>query len=206
MNSTEMVKNMNNICTNRALSLVCIVVALSSGTASASLIQNGSFESPQTSDGIYPGLTPDHWIGGAYLFSGNTWPGFWPAPQNGNQYEDFGYTPYLLSQSFNVSAPGQYLLTWYDNAAAGYFHQYSVSVTGNSPVSFSGTGSAATWASRSLFLTLAAGSNTLTFVAGVGSDSLVDNVSLVAVPEPSTYLAGIGALGMLSLFGLRNRE
>jgi hypothetical protein len=45
-------------------------------------------------------------------------------------------------------------------------------------------------------------------VSGIGYDNTVylDNVSLTAVPEPSTYLAGLSALGMLGLFGWRNRK
>ena len=34
----------------------------------------------------------------------------------------------------------------------------------------------------------------------------VFTVNLTAVPEPSTYLAGLSALGMLGLFGWRNRK
>ncbi len=39
-------------------------------------------------------------------------------------------------------------------------------------------------------------------------DFMVDNISIsmIAVPEPSTYLAGLSALGMLGLFGWRNRK
>lgn len=32
------------------------------------------------------------------------------------------------------------------------------------------------------------------------------SVNVNVVPEPSTYLAGLGALGMLGLFGWRNRR
>ena len=34
----------------------------------------------------------------------------------------------------------------------------------------------------------------------------VDEMTFSAVPEPSTYLAGLSALGMLGLFGWRNRK
>ncbi len=40
-------------------------------------------------------------------------------------------------------------------------------------------------------------------------DAMLDNVEVngpVPVPEPSTYLAGLSALGMLGLFGWRNRK
>lgn len=61
-------------------------------------------------------------------------------------------------------------------------------------------------------------------VPGVTSSSTLDTVSIgfgttgsgyitasrspsvAAVPEPSAYLAGLGALGMLSMFGWRNRK
>jgi len=32
------------------------------------------------------------------------------------------------------------------------------------------------------------------------------SLSYTAVPEPSTYLAGLGALGMLGIFGWKNRK
>jgi hypothetical protein len=42
---------------------------------------------------------------------------------------------------------------------------------------------------------------------GYGNNGiLLANFSVYAVPEPSTYLAGLSAFGMLGLFGWRNRK
>jgi hypothetical protein len=42
---------------------------------------------------------------------------------------------------------------------------------------------------------------------GTDNDFVVDNISMVqVVPEPSTYLAGLSAIGMLGFFGWRNRK
>ena len=69
---------------------------------------------------------------------------------------------------------------------------------------FSGVGNT-TWTERSLSLTLTSGIKTLTF-SGTGSyDTLLDNVHLAAVPEPSTCFAGLTALGALGMLMRRNR-
>ena len=52
-------------------------------------------------------------------------------------------------------------------------------------------------------------STTLSFMELANTDnnaSWIDNVRVTAVPEPSTYLAGLSALGILGWFGRRNRR
>jgi hypothetical protein len=180
------------------------VLALYPLSASAqNLILNGSFEDPVVApDSINLGVTPTGWTGGAFLFNGS--PAGWPAPQDGNQYEDIGFAPlWSLSQTFMVTNPGQYLLTWYDNGSSGY--SVDVTVTGNPTQSFGGTAGVWAWSAHALEVTLAAGENTLTFSGNspsVHADALIDDVRLTSVPEPAT--GGLAAgLGLLALAGWR---
>ncbi len=52
-----------------------------------------------------------------------------------------------------------------------------------------------------IFFAASSGSVTHTYTFDV-----LANFQLSLVPEPSTYLAGVGALGMLGMFGWRNRK
>jgi hypothetical protein len=177
--------------------------------AQANLLLNGSFEAPvQLADGIYFGITPTDWSGGAVLFRGEPSPGSWPSPQHGEQFEDIGFTGYSLSQSFDLTDAGAYTLTWYDNAALGVGHSYSVEMDGDSKGTFADVGSSA-WKPRSISLTLSAGSHTLVFAGGAGFDTLLDNVSLDAagvgsVPDSGGSFMLLGsAIASLSLFRRR---
>lgn len=175
-------------------------LALCQLTATAqNLIQNGSFEDPVVPpDSINLGVTPTGWTGGAFLFNGS--PAGWPAPQDGNQYEDIGFAPpWSLSQTITVANPGEYLLTWYDNGSSGY--SVDVAVTGNPTQSFGGTAGLGAWSAHAMQVTLAAGENTLTFSGNspsVHADALIDDVRLTSVPEPATcgLAAGLGLLGL----------
>ena len=48
--------------------------------------------------------------------------------------------------------------------------------------------------------------SSLTFTINPDENWHAFNIGVGAVPEPSTYLAGLGALGMLGMFGWRNRK
>jgi hypothetical protein len=184
--------------------LLTLATALAGFSANAAnnLIYNGSFESP-TVNNVYSYITPTDWTGGTLLFN-TVGDGFWPAPQDGNQYEDIGFTGYpALTQVVNVPKTGSYSLTWYDNEAVGYSHSYDVLINGNTVATGSGIGSL-TWQSQSLLLNLSAGPNTLSFQGAAGSDTLIDNVSLTSVPEPPTIIAGAMLLLPFGLSTLRN--
>jgi hypothetical protein len=140
-------------------------------------------------------------------------PGGWPNAQDGNQYvaiasSIFPPTPGFstLSQIFNISVAGDYVLGWYDNAFSGVGGTpYSVSIVPNGlglPVSqtISFPLGASSWGSHSLSTTLAAGNYTLIFKAdatGVGR-TLLDNVSLDAAASTSVPETGSTA-GLLGL-------
>lgn len=178
--------------------------------AHANLLQNGSFESTDpelTLGGEYAAIQTD-WTGGALLFRGTL--GGFPSPQDGANLLNIGHSDvYALSQTFNLAASGSYILSWYDNAGIDYSHGYSLVIDASPQGTYSGTGTTA-WTSRSLGLTLSAGSHTLSFVGGLTFfDTLLDNVGLVADTTPSVPDAGssLGFLGTaLAGVGLLRRE
>ncbi len=64
------------------------------------------------------------------------------------------------------------------------------------------------WSPFSFTFVATATSETIWFSAeygGTDNDYAIDNLSLAAVPEPTTILAGLGALGMLGLGACRRR-
>jgi hypothetical protein len=83
------------------------------------------------------------------------------------------------------------------NGAVGYYtYRTTFSLSGFAPFAIS-TG-------------FTSGLNTLDFVVNNGGGPTALRVEMTgtatAVPEPSTYFAGMSALGMLCLFGKRNRK
>jgi hypothetical protein len=173
--------------------LVAAITMAASTPAFSSLIGNGSFESPPLAGGAVQQVAPAGW----------TWTGtpgflFAEAPpgsaQDGRQFVDIGNTAaFGLQQSFSVDAPGDYFLTWFDNAAA--FNQvapYRVTLGGGivDEQFDANEGVDAAWTGRSLLVSLAAGSYTLTFAPVdvpfplPAQDRYIDNVALTAVPLP----------------------
>jgi hypothetical protein len=191
--------------------------------AYASFISNGSFEADSVPAGGYSSITPQGWTkAGSVIPLVYHWlnPGGWPMPAAGNQYVDIGNIPSAnapISQSFTVGTAGAYNLTWFDNTFIGYGSSYAVFVLDSSSgtiatstFSFSGTTS---WNARLLSMTLGSGSYTLKFApsGNPNVDTLLDNVSLdaVAVPEPTTMIAGVLLLlpfGVSTLRALRQRR
>jgi len=173
--------------------------------ARANLLSNGSFESPVVSaNNVTLGILPTGWTQAGTslpgIFNGNV--SGWPSPQNGNQFVDIGNAGInaAISQGFTVITSGSYQLTWFDNTGTGLAAAYKVELLNSSSVvvataseSLTGT---SLWNSRSLTGTLGIGNYTLKFTPTADRDhlfdSLLDNVSLsAAVPEPSTYIAGM---------------
>jgi hypothetical protein len=160
----------------------------------ASILQNGSFESPVIPANTYQPGTPTSWRwSGAtgYIDSGSPIDpptgGRLPSPQDGQQYVDIGNVgSYVLSQNFSITEAAPYRLAWYDSA---YYpadtSPYSVSVTNSSlqtvtSQSFNGA-HGGNWVARELWLNLGPGTYTLTFTAQGhfnGYDTYLDNVSL----------------------------
>jgi hypothetical protein len=185
--------------------VVAVVFASLSGALGQNLISNGSFEQPAFSTpNTFVYALPTDWIQNAdanslpAIFRG-TYPG-WPSPEEGSQFLDIGNTAGNsagVHQTFTVMVAGTYELTWFDNAAIGNPHTYSVSL-GGTTVDVAGEVGSSVWTEHELPVTLS-GSATLTFspIPG-GVDTLLDNVSVTAIPEPATY-AWAGAIGLLGL-------
>jgi hypothetical protein len=182
------------------------------GSVSAqNLITDGSFEKtpvgPISSGSSYP-CAASGWTGGNSVWNW-TVNNFWPAAEDGSQYEDIGWSGTVgLSQTFNVATPGEYVLSWYSDGAAGNQYTYNVSITGNSlPPSYTERGSY-TWIHHSVDVTLGPGQNGLTFTALTTyyqwCDALIDNVSLDPVPDGSAT-AGLLGLALAGLAWLRRR-
>ncbi len=170
-----------------SLLLACtMAITGATNSAKASLILNGSFESHVLpGDGFYQYQSPTFWGGASYFVRGSNMG--WPSPQDGNQFE-IVTGGYVLQQQINVPTSGSYILTWWDNGYVGQAYSMGVSL-GSAHYDFSGNGSA-DWNARSITVNLSAGFNTVAFFGG--GNAAIDNVSLeaVAVPEPSTYIAG----------------
>jgi hypothetical protein len=196
----------------RLLLCACGAAALMtiSVRARADLLQNGSFESPAIPANSKASITPDSWywtgsVGAGWVFNDPVYISTLPLAEDGSQYVDIGFNGiWTLSQSFTVSSPGAYDLTWYDNTAINPPGPslYGVKIRDDlAQIIVNQTFDAAhagAWQQVELPLTLSSGTYTLTFSGNSsGYDSLIDNVSLTSVPEPSSLaLLGV-AVGAL---------
>lgn len=194
-------------------------------TANANLLSNGSFESPDLGAGAhYSVAAPTSWTGtaplGYAIFNtiGGGLSSILPVAQDGNQYLSTGSR--TVTQGFIIGTAGDFLLTWYDNSTVQLGNNnesYGVRVidSASSDVAnqvFTITRPAdGVWFQRSINLTGLAAGNYSLIIGAATSATYFDNVVLdaVAVPEPSTYLAGaLLALvcGVLGVRSLRSRK
>ncbi len=202
-------------------------VALGAHAASANLVANGGLDG-SAGDFVYNGVAPSiasampwfgstpgtvqNWDGSFVSIASNS--GAWSTPANiaGANGALGGYVAGIqsdgvLAQNDITLGAGAYLLTWSD-ANRGDAQNYSVSFTGGtvdylSTTAFSTTNSAG-WKTEGLLFTTTGGTGTLSFTGGTywgrsDSTSLIDNVSLTAVPEPTSLLMmAISTLGLLA--------
>lgn len=162
------------------------------------LLVNGSLESPVIPSNTTQHITPTSWTWGSsvgLIFNGNLG-GTWPLPQDGQQFVDIGnQSIYTLSQTVTLTNQGIYVFSWNDSSG----HAGALTTSPYSAIVITGAvqtvrsnrfdayqANVGVWGSRSLQLTLSPGTYTFRFQAqGVsnGLDSLIDNVSLVQVPD-----------------------
>lgn len=190
--------------------------------ASTNLIQNGALTgttgsyiynaAPSTVTTFYGGVptqagTVADWSGSFVSIAGNSGPWGNPGslPHSGltSGYVAGVQADGELSQSLDLQA-GTYRLTWSDANRSGANQGYSVSFDGTSYQSYTTTAGAG-WAQESIVFTLAEEEAGLLTFKGLTSyqftdaTSFIDNVSVSAVPEPtSLLLMAIGTLGLMA--------
>ena len=210
--------------TARLLTLLVIGIGALNASAVTNLIQNGSFELGNYSvNSFVPfrmqlgnGSTViSNWVVGAT--TGNFW---WLGQPNNSQdgvhsvdLDSNGQAPTYIEQSFATTAGLQYMVNaWFSSEGNGGPAVTAVSINGillGTATTGSGAGGAGpaftnlVWTTQSFFFTAAAGTSTLRFQDATANtqfnNPLVDNVSVLQVPEPSTLgLAGISSLACLS--------
>jgi hypothetical protein len=199
-----------------------VVFGMVANSAAASILLNGSFESPAIPINSYQHGTPSSWgwngsstgliLNGRPYYSGV---GYWPSPWDGQQYVDIGnVSTFSLFQVFTVTNGGAYQLEWYDNAfSGGLTSPYSVSVSDGSEVIATADFNAAhgnVWLDRALLLNLVPGNYELTFTAkGIagGYDTLLDKVTLTTtVPGPATIFLLGPAIAIIACVRIRHEQ
>jgi hypothetical protein len=199
---------------NNNLSVMFAIVGLAA-TANAQSIVNGDFESPAIADRTYQAVAPSSWSGGALLMNPNAAGGFsgnpftWPQAQSGQQYDDIGNSASSsISQAFTIVASATYKFTWHDSTALNITPgfqtaPFSISLlNGFQPVLSQSFDSyhVVTWQLRAVSQALTPGTYTLTFSSlnmPNRTDTLIDNVVITPVPEPSSILITLcGVVGL----------
>ncbi|MBN8488685.1 MAG: PEP-CTERM sorting domain-containing protein [Burkholderiales bacterium] len=199
------------------------VLALSSASASANLLSNGSFESHSTSlanngfcylGGNCPGTLAD-WSASAPLIG--SYSGAWGDPSSRGGWSASQGDMLIglqnaswVEQSLTLAA-GTYTLSWVDAGRPGYNNtSYEVKLDGSTIGSYS-TLAGEAWDGQSLTFTVgASGSHTLRMQGlAVNADgtAFIDNMTLTtAVPEPGTASLGLAGLALLAGVARRRRQ
>ncbi len=183
--------------------LVAAAIAVAGFSAQASGLANGSFESNSLGSEYCYGCAAADWNASLLITSHS---GAWGNPsahagsiQLGNVVaglQNLG----TLTSDFTVVAGQTYELTWDDAGRSDYYsHTYDVSVGGVTFTDFY-TAAGQAWSEHAETFT-ATSNGALTFAGhfNVDGTSFIDNVSLTAVPEPtSLMLMALGTLGLLA--------
>lgn len=196
----------------RRMSLLLIASVLAVGlvqSTRANLVLNGSFETGDTTSWEYTPAASGSvfhiapYISAAYGVQIN--------PQSGSFLAEFGANQGLndtLSQTVATVNGGRYDFTFWVNNLDGQNASYLTVSWGNSVVlQINDTSANSDWTLYN-FVETATGPTTISF-AGRNRPSYIglDNVSVTAVPEPTTMVAGLGALGfVLMAFRARCRR
>lgn len=196
----------------RSAWLVLAMALVLAAPASGQLVTNGDFESPgfTPSPDYYRYLHTAH--GTATFLTGWTFSGTVQYEASYYMRAGGGYDVYIGAGSYGVMLNEGALMTTTFSAVAGQQYQFSVLARYVDPLSanalrITAAGNLGTFSPTATFLTytfdFTAGStgtaNLVLELDSVGSAPqalAIDNVSITAVPEPSTYaaLAGLAAL------------
>ena len=212
-----------------------LAVSGTAKAAHVNLISDGGFESPTLAAKSYtykPTGTPytfsplvSNKAGAGEATAGSGFNVNFAGETSGGSQTGFIQDLGSIAQKFTVVTAGDYTLRFQDEARfAGVGDTFQVSIAkGNSNLVFPASGGAYdptltsfTTVSESP-ISLAAGTYTLKFlgldgaipgvaVGGGDRTSYIDNVSLTAVPLPSSVLAGGAFLGVIGLAKWRNRS
>ena len=209
---------------NSVLAFAAAAVSLTAvpSTANASVVIDGSFENQGSSATFYSGPASSVGGGDGYCYfgvknlacgnSGSPWtgtglinpPSAFGQPftaQNGNYYSFIQGTQ-ILAQTFVSSLAGASQLSFWTAGRSNNGGAQTVSIFLNSVLvgNFTTNQSTPTWVQRTFNVNLASGNNLLEFRGQATTDqtAFIDNISVPAVPEPSTWamlMLGFGLIG-----------
>lgn len=212
------------------LTFATAVVALNaipSAANAANIINDGSFESQGRASTFYsePGSISSS-VGYCYFGVGNLdcnssgpWTGSGlinppsafgvPNSAQDGSYYSFVQGTQILSQTFVSSLAGISTLSFWTAGRTNNGGAQTVGIWLNNALvgNFTTNQSTPTWFQRSFGVNLVAGNNTLEFRGQATSDqtAFMDNVSIGAVPEPSTWVMLLMGFGLIG-FALRRTQ
>jgi choice-of-anchor C domain-containing protein len=194
----------------KKLKLAIMASALMPFVASANLVTDGTFTAAGT-PGSYTEYAANTTMGGWTVTGGSVdlIGGYWQAPQLGQNSVDMsGVTQGTIQQTINLS-PGTYKLTFAESGnpdGPPELKRLAVSLGGGTPQEFdytigNNTRDAMSYILKTAYFTVGGGDNVLQFqdVSASAPDwepstpwgAVVGNVSLTAVPEPTTIISGV---------------
>jgi choice-of-anchor C domain-containing protein len=195
-----------------------LIAACAAGSASAQIVQNGSFENPAISPTpflVSPGQTTiDNWSvtsGSVDLIDG-----YWQAHSGAQSIDLSGNEPGTLTQTISLDTGKLYLLTfWVSGNPDGPpdLKTFDFSVTNTTPMTVANVNFTVVsppqsranmnWQERDWLFIANDGPHTLTFQSTTPGPygPALDDVGVTLVPEPETYamlLAGMGFIGFVA--------
>jgi choice-of-anchor C domain-containing protein len=194
-----------------------LVAACAAGTASAQIVQNGSFESPAVAPSPFE-VSPPQPIDGWTVTAGSVdlIDGYWQAHSGVQSIDLSGDAPGTLTQDVSLDTGQLYLLTfWVSGNPDGPpdLKTFDFSVTNTTPMTVANINflvasppqsrADMNWQPREWLFLAGEGPHTLVFQSTTPGPfgPALDDVGVTLVPEPETYamlLAGMGFIGFIA--------